>query len=325
MPHKEKDIRRSLTIELVNEATRDAFKKHGKDADVIEFRNDISFNIYQLYIDALSGNVDKYIRYTQMHITSSAGKTRNIDAPCLELRILQHTMMLLLGEVYSRKDTGSGKNCKKSFGINSREKKNSVIYPMKQIFYDRRDLNFWLLMDQRKCYEHVRPSVFRKTVKRLTTDKWLIDIVLKLAFTQDRRFPIGTPLSPFAHHIVMLDFDKWMEGVSSVHVRYADDNFSAYSTKEEMNQAKWRISNYWWYNYKIRVKRSIKAAPFTIECDFCGYRFFRNNDKRKNEHNKGYVKVRRDIVRRIYKKSKPEMEKGWPSYYGILKHADAYF
>lgn len=319
MPNRIKDIRGRLTVGLVKEASKKAFKSHKKDLDVIRFKSDFDANICILYFDLLSGDISKYIKYRQMSITSTSGKERKIDAPYLELRILQHTVMLLLSDIYKKKDTGAGKNCKEGYGVSSKNKKKSIIYPMKQVFFDRRDLNYWLLMDQRKCYEHIKPSVFRKAVKRLTTDKWLINVILKLAFTKDGRFPVGTPLSPFAHHIIMLDFDKWMETVSPVHIRYADDNFSAYPTKEEMNRAKWRIANFWWYNYQIRVKRSIKASPFGFECDLCGYRFFRTDGK-----SKGYVKVRGSLVRRIFNKRRKELVKGWPSYYGILKHADAY-
>lgn len=323
MPKKEKNIKSKLTISLIHEAAEKAFKSHQRDPDVIEFKKNLDYNLYALYIDLHTGEVDRYIHYTEMQITSNNGKMRNIDAPCLPLRILQHTIMLLLSDVYKRKDNGAGKNCKEGYGINSKKKNQSVIYPMKQVFYDRLDLNYWLLMDQRKCYEHVRPAVLRKAVKRLTTDKWLIRVLIKLAFTPDGRFPIGTPSSPFAHHLIMLDFDLWMRDVAPFHIRYADDNLSAYHTREEMNAAKWRIANYWWYNYGIRVKRSLKAAPFTVECDFCGYRFFRNN-KGKTEHNKGHMKIRGALVRRIYNKSHNQLVKGWPSYFGLLKWADTY-
>lgn len=311
-------------MQLINEAAEKAFREHRRDYDVIEFNKNRDANIHGLYIDLLSSNVSRHIRYRHLIITSSVGKTRNIDAPSLNLRILQHAVMLLLDNVYKRKDTGAGKNCKEGYGINSKIKRNSILYPVKQVFYDRRDLNYYLLMDQRKCYEHIRPSVLRKAVKRLTTDRWLIDVIMKLAFTEDNRFPIGTPLSPFAHHLIMLDFDLWMRDVAPFHIRYADDNFSAYHTREEMNEAKWRIANFWWYNYGIRVKRSIKAAPFTEECDLCGYRFFRVQDKHMTDHNKGYVKVRSETIRRLYHKTSKSLQKGWPSYYGIMKWADCY-
>ena len=54
---------------------------------------------------------------------------------------------------------------------------------------------------------HVKPSVFRKELKYLIGDKWLIDFAVELCFV-DGQLPVGTPTSPLAHHILRLRFHE---------------------------------------------------------------------------------------------------------------------
>lgn len=50
--------------------------------------------------------------------------------------------------------------------------------------------------------------------------------------------PIGTPTSPFIHHLLMKDFDDLAKRIAPFSLRYADDNFLAFYTKEDANTAK---------------------------------------------------------------------------------------
>lgn len=104
-------------------------------------------------------------------------------------------------------------------------------------------------------------------------------------------------------------------------MRYADDNFLAFYTKEDANTAKWRIKNYWWYELKIRYKRhTCIITDMDRPLDFCGYVFHRNN-KGVSEHNKGYVTIRKRVARDAKKCITNE---SWSSYFGLLKHCDSY-
>lgn len=95
---------------------------------------------------------------------------------------------------------------------------------MKNIFYDRLDLSYCLVIDQRKCYEHIKEKYFRKAIKKIVADKKLIDFAVNICFVNNK-LPIGTPTSPFAHHILMLSFDYFAKSLTKECVRYADDNF----------------------------------------------------------------------------------------------------
>lgn len=167
---------------------------------------------------------------------------------------------------------------------------------MKHVYYDRLDLKYCLVIDQRKCYNHVKDKVFRKVLKNFISNKKFIDFVIDVSFVSGE-LPIGTPTSPFIHHLLMKDFDDLAKRIAPFSLRYADDNFLAFYTKEDANTAKWRIKNYWWYELKIRSKRhTCIITDMDRPLDFCGYVFHRNN-KGVSEHNKGYVTIRKRVAK----------------------------
>lgn len=105
---------------------------------------------------------------------------------------------------------------------------------------------------------------------------------------------------------------------SSFSLRYADDNFLAFYTKEDANAAKWRIKNYWWYELKIRSKRhTCIITDMDRPLDFCGYVFHRNN-KGVSEHNKGYVTIRKRVAKDAKKCITNENNKNEPNWIKCL-------
>lgn len=82
------------------------------------------------------------------------GKVREINSPDLTTRIYQHLVLVKLGPLYYEKDNMNGLNCKPGFGITASSKSRSLIKKMKHVYYDRLDLKYCLVIDQRKCYNH---------------------------------------------------------------------------------------------------------------------------------------------------------------------------
>lgn len=298
-----------------------AFRGHSSKRDVKAFKKDFDNRCMSLFLALKDGSWKERLSYRSLVKVNNNGKVRNILSPSLETRIYQHLLLNLLEPHYSRKDNLNGLNCKPTCGITSSIPSHSVIHRLKHIFYDRRDLHYCLVIDQRKCYEHITPKVFRKALKQMVADPWLVDYAVDVCFVKGK-LPIGTPTSPFVHHIVMLEFDYFVKSLSSASVRYADDNFLAFATKDEAQMAKWRIKNWWWYRLGMRAKGGLsKVRPLSVPCDFCGYVFHRNQDRTVCGHDKGYVSVRKSTLRRA---RKCRSDKSWASYYGLMKHADNY-
>lgn len=317
---------------------------------------------------------------------SPNGKTRLFREPSLRCRILQHLLIRVLMPWYITHDNYNGLNCKFGCGILSSQKNNkrnisrknhrkfiktlgyydpefvmdkkkmqnipyqkrrTVLNRLKHIFYDRRDLHWALVIDQRKCYMHIRPALFRKTLRDIlgiTRDPKFLHFALMTVYGRTHKqhglfrnagLPIGTPTSPLAHHLCMLTFDKWVTSgdlcvFPHASVRYADDNLIAFQSKKDANEAKWRIYNYWWYVLGIRAKtcttRIINLDKTDSQgLDFCGFVYHRNPGKKIYEHNKGFVRLRKNTLERILqhtKKGKYFRKGSFASYFGRLICAD---
>lgn len=268
-----------------------------------------------------SGEYLRHLNYRTLTKTNPNGKVRHIESPQLYTFVLQHLFLVLAKPLYDPHDNFNGINCKPGCGITSSHKSNSVIHRLKHLMYDRRDLNYGLIIDQRKCYEHISPKIFRRECRKLTKDRDLIEFGINVGFVNGH-LPIGTPTSPLIHHIVMLEFDHWSKQVAPFSMRYADDCMFATHTKEEANRLKWRIQNFWWYKLQIRAKASaIRLQPLTKEVSLCGYVVHRNPYKGVADHDKGYTRLRQNIRARA---AKCKNDESWASYYGLLRHADGY-
>ncbi len=311
-----------INIELIKTAILRASKNHREKSEVKRVCNDLDKYSKKYLYDLKSGIWKRKLNYRDLvKVNPGNRKIRHIKTPNFYTRVYQHLLLEILEPIYNNYDNLNGLNCKPGCGITSKETGKSVIKKLKHIFYDKPELKYYLTIDQRKCYEHIKISVFRKMLKNLIQDKDLIDFATDVCFV-DNTLPIGTPTSPIVHHIVMLTFDLFVKTLTPYSIRYADDNFLAFETKEEANAAKWRIMNFWWYELKIRAKRhTIVISPFTVPKDFCGFIFHRNTGKQVNDHNKGYVTIRRVIAKRA---QKCKTNESWASYFGILQHGDCY-
>lgn len=311
-----------FTQEEILTAIEKAAKGHMRKSEVRRMLGDKDRYAATILADIADGTYLQKIAYRQLERTGSNGKRRKILSPSLYTRVLQIAWMNAVMPLYNARDNLTGLNCKQGCGITATVRRKSTLHMVKHLMYDRRDLHYGLVIDQRKCYDHITRRVFRRKMKRLTSDKWIIDFGLSVVFTPDGQFPVGTPSSPLAHHIIMLDFDHRCRSFAPVVIRYADNVLLASASKADLQAAKWRIKNWWWYDLGIRAKRQdTMIFPLADGIDFCGYRVRRNPGKQVTDHNKGYATLRRSTCRRI---KKCKNNRSWASYYGLMKPADCY-
>lgn len=275
----------------------------------------------KMVVDSIrSGEYKKHLQYRPLKKTNN-GKERKIDSPLLFTFVLQHLFLVLARPLYKKRDNYNCLHCKPECGITSKDPSKSAIHKLKHVVYDRLDLHYCVIIDERKCYEHHRPKIFRKEMRRLTNDRELIEFGVNVCFLNNH-LPIGTPTSSFVHDVIMLDFDYWMKQATRFSIRVADDNLGAVYDKQEASQLKWRIQNFWWYRYQIRAKvATIRIVNIDKEpVSYCGYVLVRNH-RGIAEHDKGYTRVR-DNIRAAA--SRCRKDESWAAYYGILSKGDCY-
>ena len=310
-----------VTEEIVRAAMKNAAKGHSNKREVERMMANADAYAKSVLASIASGEYKNQLHYRNLKKKNPNGKERRIKSPFLFTFVLQHVFKLIAQPMYDRHDNHNGINCKPGCGITSSEWRNSVVHRLKHLMYDRRDLNWCVIIDQRKCYDHITPKVFRREFRKLTDDRELVEFGITVGFV-DGKLPIGTPTSPLIHHIVMLEFDQWSKQAAPFSTRYADDCIFATYTREDANRLKWRVQNFWWYKLQIRAKASaIRLQPLTKEVSFCGYVVMRTPGKGVADHNKGYATLRQNIRARA---SRCKRDESWASYYGLLRHADGY-
>lgn len=306
-----------LSSDLIHQAIRKSARGHARKKEVREMLSDIDGYTLDVFASIESGSYASRLSYHEFYTTNSNGKVRHIEQPSLFTRVLQHLSMLILKPLYDRKDPRISYNCKDGYGIHAGTPQKSLSHLLKHNVYHRRDLHYALVIDQRKCYDHMARKLYRKALKFLTDDTEIIDFAVNVAF-HGNSFPIGTPTSPFAHHVIMLAFDRWLGSMPGPKARYADDTIVFFHSKEEANRAKWRIMNFWWYTYGLRAKRS----PQIVDLDrsplsFCGLVLRRNH----SAHDRGYCRPRANIRSRA---RKCKSDESYSSYFGIFSHTDSF-
>lgn len=310
-----------VTHDDMERAVYDACRNHYQKTEVQLFFDDWDDNIDMLCMSVNSGQYVEFISYRKLTKVNKNGKRRDIDSPTLVTRILQYVFINRISPLYRRRDNYAALNCKKHCGLNAKQKRYSVRHRLKSLFYDRRDIHYVAVVDQRKCYEHVRMKVFRKALKLLTTDKWLIDYGCNVTFCENK-LPIGTPSSPLAHHILMLNFDLEYSRCYPFYIRYADNILVGCNSKEEANAVLHRTQQRWWFEFGIRANRwdSKVLRVDDNAIDFCGTVYHRNAGKLYDDHNKGYATVRQ----RIADAANQATPRNWGCYFGQLVGVDSY-
>lgn len=311
----------NVSREELENAAYSACKAHMKKAAVKSMLEDWDELIDLLLQSIRDGTYQEHLHYRQLVKVNKNGKERTIDSPSLVTRILQYLFIARIFPLYEARDNKAALNCKEGCGLNAIDRHNSVRHRVKHLFYDRRDIVALAVIDQRKCYEHVRTSVFRHALKSLTHDKWLVDFGCNVTMV-DGKLPIGTPISPLAHHIIMLRFDLDMSTEYPFYLRYADNIMIGCYSKREAQAALWRVKQRWWYEMQIRANRwDSKVIPIGSSfIDFCGTLYRRNPDKGYFDHNKGYAIIRRGTA----KSARAANNKNWPCYFGQMKGIDTF-
>lgn len=323
-------MKRAEKIEIsrrdVMTAVMECCKGHRHQREVRRMEADRERVCDLLYEAIQKRDITMHVGFRHLVKTNTNGKVRHISQPRLYTRVLEHVLVNAYRPLYAAKDNNTAHNCKKGHGLippvtGQYDRRDYTLPVLKHWYYDERQLTHVLTMDMRKCYEHVTRGRMRQCLKLLSSDTAMNDLFVDVSFDGDL-FPIGTPSSPFLHHVWLLRFDLFAKTLSRHYTRYADNVLLAFDSKQEAQRAKWRIQQWWWYEMGVRSKTTEQhIVPMWKPLDFCGYVYHRNADKRWNSHDKGYVSVRRDTYARM---RRCRGVRSYASYFGLVCHADLY-
>lgn len=316
-----------ITYEQVLTAVYRASANHTGKKSVKYFLAHCDAKTSRLWAALSDGTWDQYINYRYMHRADtrrsvhtqshggssqpSRSKARDIFAPSLATRIYQHLVVLLLEGCYAVEDPHISYNCKIGHGINSADPDTCVIAHVRELVGTSRHLHYAIHIDQRACYDHVTDKLLRSSLRPWVHDPSLMNFIIRVC-TVDGHLPVGTPSSPFLHHVVMRHFDAWAAISFPFALRYADDLLVAVESKQDAASAIHRIANHWWYDLHIRAKATEANiinldATGTSPLSFCGYVYTRTDTG-------CYGRARRSTARRLLTTTSP---RSYASRYGL--------
>jgi hypothetical protein len=311
--HSDKHIWDKLTRDVVKQAAFKAAKHKRKQKVIQKFLENPDELIDKVYFGL---KYHKYDHIPYNHKILFNYKKKRILSYCdFEHRIVLHTLILLGDHKLLKSRTDNSYNCIPTYGVNSKVKNHSLNHRIKSDTYET-DYWGWCQLDLRKCYQSTNGKIVKRAIIDMYGKGYYSDILQKSSVCE-LGIPVGTPMSPRTHHMVLLKLDHFCVEVLRVHCyrRYADD-IRFMGSREELNTWSWRIRFFLFYECDYLVKDNLKIRPIRVQCDIGGYVYHKTLTTNGN-HNKGFTTVRKSTKQRAKKKPSE------PAYFGIFKHADS--
>lgn len=294
-----------INIEMIDLAVKKSLKS-GTTKESMEFEKDNDKNEMDILTYIKEGNYQN-VKYKHLDIISRDGKKRHLSICSFKDRVIMHVILLCINNQFRSQLSDDAFNCIQYRGINSKYKRGDANHMIKR--YMNSDYWGYLQLDIHHCYESTQEHAMKREAwKYCDGDKLFLDLLMKYTMCE-KGLPIGTPMSPIAHHILMIPVDNLIHSMGLKEVRYADD-IVLFGDKEKLHTAYWRISNTLWYNYGYELKKIAHPTPIRVPLDILGY-----------VYTKGHTKLRKSVKARIKKNWNRPLSKA--SYMGMLKGCDS--
>lgn len=172
---------------------------------------------------------------------------------------------------------------------------------------------YCLKLDVRKYYPSIDHAILKTIVRKKIKDNDLLELLDNIIDSASG-IPIGNYVSQWFGNLFLAYLDHFIkeELKCKYYFRYCDDMVILSDSKPKLHAIMVSINHYLNSELNLQVKSNFQVFPTNIRgIDFMGYRFFH-----------GYTLVRKRIVKQM--KLKLNNEKSMSSYWGWLKHADAF-
>jgi retron-type reverse transcriptase len=184
---------------------------------------------------------------------------------------------------------------------------------VKQALKDQKNTQYCLKLDVKKYYPSVDHDILKGILRKKIKDNNLLEL-LDTIIDSATGIPIGNYVSQWLGNIYMAYFDHFCKEQLNCkyYFRYCDDVVILSSNKEELHSKLVAINDYLNSELNLSVKSNFQVFPTNIRgIDFLGYRFFHT-----------HTLIRKRIVKQM--KRCLNNFKSMASYWGWLKHADAF-
>ena len=259
-------------------------------------------------------------------------KERVIIVPTLEELIVQHCVVMALGEMFWR---GLYRHSYASIPGRGAHKAKKVME--KWIDTDPRNVKYVLKMDIRHFFDSIQHDVLKAMLRKRIHDDRMLELLFKIIDVTDIGLPLGFYTSQWLSNWFLQGLDHFIkEQLHAVYyVRYMDDMVIFGSNKKVLHQIRQAISEYLEANLGLELKGDWQVFRFSYTVNgedrgrplyFMGFQFYRNRTVlRKSIMLKATRKARR-IHKKPYQGRKPTVHdyRQMMSYLGWIDCTDTY-
>ena len=190
---------------------------------------------------------------------------------------------------------------------------------IKKAMNDTEGTRYCLKIDVKKYYPSIDPDILKSIVRKKIKDTKMLALIDNIIDSSEG-IPIGNYLSQWFGNLYLNYFDHYCKQQlkCKYYYRYCDDVVILSESKEFLHGVLIAMNHYLESELHLSINENYQIFPVDSRgVDFLGYRFFH-----------GYTLVRKRIVtkmkRRLANKNANARRKSAGSYYGWLKHANAY-
>lgn len=189
---------------------------------------------------------------------------------------------------------------------------------------DRKNTKYCLKLDVKKFYPSIDKEILKQKLMRIIKDRDTLDLLDKIIDSNENGVPIGNYTSQWFANFYLQSLDHYIKEELKVkyYLRYMDDMILFHRNKKELHKCKNLIEQYL-KEEGLRLKENWQLFKTDSRpLDFIGYRFYRGYTTLRASN---FLRVKRRI-KKVYKKQKLNYTDATAmiSYYGWLKHCDAY-
>jgi RNA-directed DNA polymerase len=279
-------------------------KKHYREVKKI----DANLDYFVLDLKKMLENREFKTSNYEIFTRKSGGKVREIfKLPYYPDRIVHHCIIQVIQQTWMDlliRDTFSTIP-----GRGIHDGVNRIKAAMK----DKEGTKYCLKLDIKKYYPNINHAILKRLIRRKIKDKDFLNLLDEIIDSAPG-VPIGNYVSQWFGNLYLAYFDHWVkeELKCKYYYRYCDDLVILGDNKNDLREKLKAIKTYLRDNLELEVKLNYQVFPVDSRgLDFLGYRFFH-----------GYTLVRKRIVKAM--KKKLNHPKSMASYWGWLKHADAF-
>lgn len=236
---------------------------------ILEYEQNLAVNLSNLLIKMDSGSYEpKPLRMFYVH----EPKIRLIEAPCLEDRIVQHTLLIAIRQVVESHFIDQTFACIKNRGT------HAASDWLKSKLINYKNEGYFLKVDIEKFFYSIDHLVLKTQYRNLIKCKFTLDLIEK--FHKNHKgvgLPLGNVSSQLSANLALNPIDHFIKRELKIrhYVRYMDDMILLSKSKEQLRDAEKRIIiEIRKLNLNVNAKTKISQIKHGI--DFVGYRTWYN-------------------------------------------------